>query len=172
MPRLNLVQKSEAEGKQKELLETVESKMGRVPNILGSMAQSPVALEFYLQSSGLLSNGSFDAKTREAIALTVAAENSCDYCSAAHTAIGKGAGMSEEQAKAALKAEAEDPKLAAMLAFSKKVVADKGNVSDADYEQLTKAGVSQPETAELIANVVFNIYTNYFNHINQTEVDF
>ncbi len=172
MPRLDIVTKETAIGKQKELLESIEQAKGRVPNILGSMAQSPVVLEFYLQSSAVLANCKLDAKTREAIALTCAAANSCDYCSAAHTAIGKGVGMSEQEISSALKSESSDPKVAALLTFTEKVVKQNGEMSDGDVDALTSAGVTQEEVAELIAVIGINMFTNYFNHINQTVVDF
>jgi len=172
MPRLEKVKKLSANGKQKELLESVEKKMGRVPNILASMAQSPATLEFYLQSKGILGTGSFNQKTQEAIALVCAEENSCDYCGTAHAAVGKQAGLSDAEIAAAKKAESEDAKLSAILTFAKKMVATKAEVTDEDFKTLTSAGVTQAEVAELTANVAINIFTNYFNHINQTEVDF
>lgn len=172
MPRLDIVTKENATGKQKELLESIEKAKGRVPNILASMAQSPVVLEFYLQSSAILANCKLDAKTREAIALACASANSCDYCSAAHTAIGKGVGMSKDQISSALKAESDDSKIAAILTFTKKVVEQNAEMSDGDVEALTSAGVSQEELTELIAVIGINMFTNYFNHINQTVVDF
>ena len=34
------------------------------------------------------------------------------------------------------------------------------------------AGFSEGEVAEIVANVALNIFTNYFNHVAETEVDF
>jgi alkylhydroperoxidase family enzyme len=53
------------------------------------MAQSPAVLEAYLNFAGALNNGSLDAKVRAQIALIVGQTNSCGYCVAAHTALGK-----------------------------------------------------------------------------------
>ena len=63
--------------------------MGKIPNILKGLAQSPAALEAYMSLSGALSGGTFSPKVREQIALATAGGNGCDYCASAHTAIGK-----------------------------------------------------------------------------------
>ena len=44
--------------------------------------------------------------------------------------------------------------------------------SDSALENVRKAGYSDGEITEIVANVALNIFTNYFNHVAQTEVDF
>jgi alkylhydroperoxidase/carboxymuconolactone decarboxylase family protein YurZ len=75
----------------RDTLKAFEAQMGKVLNIHGAMAHSPVVLDVYasLQHS-IAELGTFDGKTGEAIALTVAAVDQCAYCLAAHTAGGKG----------------------------------------------------------------------------------
>ena len=38
--------------------------------------------------------------------------------------------------------------------------------------QVRNAGYTDGEVVEIVANVAINIFTNYFNHIANTEVDF
>ena len=54
-------------------------------------------LDGYLHLSGALGKGKLPAKAREQLALAVAQENGCDYCLAAHSAIGKMVGLSADQ---------------------------------------------------------------------------
>jgi alkylhydroperoxidase family enzyme len=72
----------------------------------------------------------------------------------------------------ARRATASDAKSQAALSFSKKLVDNQGAVEDADVEALRSAGYSDGEVAEIVANVALNIFTNYFNHVAGTEIDF
>jgi alkylhydroperoxidase family enzyme len=52
-----------------------------VLNIHGAMAHAPAALESYAAIQQVLQDqGTFDVKTREAIALAVANVDECSYC--------------------------------------------------------------------------------------------
>ena len=98
MSRLTKVNIENAEGNTKAMLEGIQEKMGKVPNIFQGMANSPATLGFYLEGSGALANSKLNATEREAIALIIAQINECNYCLAAHTAIGAGAGITPMKA--------------------------------------------------------------------------
>src|SRR6478735_449310 len=97
MSRLNRISPETATGKSKELLEAVNTKLGMVPNMMRVMANAPVVLDGYLQLSGSLSHGKLSAKVREQLALAIAEANRCEYCLAAHSAIGKMVGLTADQ---------------------------------------------------------------------------
>lgn len=156
----------------REALEGVRKKLGVVPNMMATMAQSHAALDAYLAFSGALSKGVLDAKAREQIALAVGQANQCDYCLAAHGAIGTMVGLKQDEIVGARLGKASDPKRAAILGLATRIVETRGNLRDADVAAARAAGVSDGELAEVVANVALNIYTNYFNHIAGTEVDF
>lgn len=172
MPRIQAIDPQTATGKAKELLDGVQAKMGRTPNIMRTMASSPAVLEAYLGLSGALGAGSLSAQVREQIALTVAEANGCDYCLSAHAAIGKMTGLTDDQIADSRQASAADPKTAALLRFVHIFVDQKGRVSDAEVEALRVQGFGDGELAEIVANISANIFTNYFNHLAETEVDF
>lgn len=155
-----------------EKLDAVKAKLGSVPNIFQTFAHSPAVLNFYLAGSESLSGTSISAALREQIALVVAGQNACDYCASAHTVIGKGAGLSEEETQRNLNGQSEDAKAQTALTFSAKLVQSMGHPSDADVEALKEAGYSEGEILEITTVVAFNIFTNYFNHTADTDVDF
>ncbi len=62
--------------------------------------------------------------------------------------------------------------VAAALQFAAKVVEHRGRVSDEDVEDLREAGYEDGEIAEVIGHTALNIFSNYFNHVAQTVVDF
>ena len=172
MARLPIVNPENSTGKARDLLDTVQKKLGLVPNSMRVMANSAAVLEAYLSFSGALAAGSLNAKLREQIALEVGEQNSCQYCVSAHTAIGKMTGLSEAEIEAAREAKSSTPKPAAALALARQIVAKQGRVAQADVEGVRNAGFTDGEIAEIIAHVALNIFTNYFNNTTDVEVDF
>ena len=172
MPSLHQIAPEAASGKAKELLDAVKEKLGLVPNITRAMANSPAVLEGYLGLSGALGKGSLSAKSREQIALAVAQSNQCDYCLAAHSAIGKMVGLTPDQILDSRRGTAIDPRSDAVIRFARKVVDERGQVSDADVAEVRAAGLDDGTIAEVVANVALNIFTNYFNHVAETDIDF
>ena len=49
---------------------------------------------------------------------------------------------------------------------------DRGHVSDEDVAEVRRAGYNDGEIAEIVANVALNVFTNYFNRVADTEIDF
>ena len=172
MPRIQPLAHESATGPAKDLLDTVKAKMGGTPNLLETMAHAPAVLNSYLQFSGALGGANLPADVREQIALAVGNANKCSYCTAAHTVIGKGAGLTSEQTVAAQRGEASDPKTQAIITFALAVNEKRGWVSDEDFKSATEAGVTEAEILETVAVVTFNLLTNYLNHVIETEVDF
>ena len=172
MPRLQQVAPETVTGKTAELFQGVQKKLGMVPNLMRVLGNSPAALQAYLQFSGSLATGTLDAKQRERIALAVAQANKCDYCLAAHSALGKMAGLTQEQIRDARQGHATDASSDALIRFARKVVTARGHVSDSDLAELRKHGFTDGQIAEVIGNVALNILTNYFNHVAETDVDF
>ena len=98
--------------------------------------------------------------------------NNCDYCLAAHSALGKMAGLTADQIRDARYGATADAKDDALLRFSRKLVEARGHVEDADLQEVSRHGFSDGDIAEIVANVALNIFTNYFNHVAETDVDF
>ena len=172
MSRIHQIAPEAATGTAKGLLDAVNAKLGLVPNITRAMANSPAVLEGYLSLSGALGKGSLSAKNREQIALAVGQANRCEYCLAAHSAIGKMVGLTPDQILDSRRGTAIDPKSDAVIRFARKVVDQRGQVSDTDVAEVRAAGLDDGGIAEVVANVALNIFTNYFNHVAETDIDF
>lgn len=172
MSRFQTFDPTTATGKAKDLLTAVKTKLGRDLSMAGVMANSPAVLEGYLNFSGALSSGQLSAKLREQIALVTAQENHCNYCLSAHSAIGKMAGLNHEQVVASRKGTGETDKTTAALAFAKRVLDTKGQVTESDLDAVRAAAFSDGEIAEIIAHVALNVFTNYFNIATDVDIDF
>jgi uncharacterized peroxidase-related enzyme len=172
MQRIAAVNPAEASGKAKQLLDGVQAKLGMTPNLMKTLATGPAALEGYLNFSAALGTGHLDAKFREQIALAVAQANSCEYCLSAHTAIGKMVGLKPEEIGTSRHAHSADTKRDVGLQFVQALVMQRGEVSDQAIAEVKAAGYTDGDIAEIVANVAVNIFTNYFNHVARTDVDF
>lgn len=170
MPRIKPV--TQPEGKASELLGEVQKHFGGTPNIFTTMAQAPAVLQGYLALSHSLNSVSLLPKLREQIALAVAGANGCHYCASAHALLGKKAGISETEVGKNLEGTSDDPKTKEILQFVRCVVQNRGQVSDSDFQKVQSAGLSDIQIIEVVAVIVANIFTNYFNNVVQTEVDF
>ncbi len=172
MPRFKALEINEAQANARTLLEGVQKKLGKAPNLMRTMANSPAVLEAYLSFSGTLAKGTLPARLREQISLAVGEENSCKYCVAAHATLGRMTGLSDEEIADSRRASSPDSKTDAALSFARKIVTDRGQVSDADVAKLRDLGFSDGEILEIVSAVALNIFTNYVNHVAGTTVDF
>jgi uncharacterized peroxidase-related enzyme len=170
--RITPVDPQTAPSKAKELLDAVKAKLGIVPNMTRAMAVSPAVLEAYLGISGALAHGALPPKVREQLALGVGQANRCDYCLSAHSAIGKRVGLTDRAVLESRRGHSEDPKTDALLGFARTLVEKRGLVTDADVDAVRAAGGGDAEIAEVVAHVALNTFTNYFNNVANTTIDF
>ncbi|MCU4162269.1 peroxidase-related enzyme [Acidiphilium sp. AL] len=155
------------------LLDAVAKQLGSVPNMFRAISLSPHALKGYLDLSGALSHGALPAATRERIALAVAEINRCGYCLSAHTYLGRNlVRLDDVEITANRNGASNDPKADAAVRFAAKVAGERGQVSDADFVAVKGAGYTDAQVIEIVQHVALNIFTNLFNEVFQTEIDF
>lgn len=172
MPRIAPLTDDQAEGQAAELFSAITQKVGKVPNLYRTLGQAPSVLAGLLQLGEVLDGGSLSAPVKEQIALRVANRNGCDYCEAAHTAIGKAVGLSEDQVIDARQGNANDDKAQAILHLVDAILEREGFVTDDQLDIAREAGLSDAEVLEVTGQVIKNFFTNFVNHLAQTEVDF
>jgi uncharacterized peroxidase-related enzyme len=164
---------ADAPEKAHPLLNAVNAQLGSVPNMFRLIATSPQALEGYLGMSAALGKGALPAATRERIALAVAEVNGCNYCLSAHTYLGKNLAKLDDAEIAANRSGASnDPKAAAAVRFAAKVVRDRGKIGEGDLAAVKLAGYSDAQVIEIVQHVALNTWTNYFNEVFKTDIDF
>ncbi len=172
MPRIPQLSAETSTDEQKQLLDATLSQLGRVPNLYAAMASSPSALRGYLALREALVSGVFSVVQREQLALFVAQENACTYCVSAHSLRGSKVGLSQEQLRATRAGEAEDAHMQQVLTLTGTILRSGGRVDDDELRQARAAGVTDAELTEIVAHVALNVFSNYFNHVAQPELDF
>lgn len=172
MSRLPLIEPAHTRGERQQLLNQIHGAFGTTPAMFRAVANSTAALKSMWGSFGALGGGVIPTRLGEQIAVAVADRNLCEYCLAAHTALGRKAGASAEEMAAAQQGESADPKTAAALRFSLKLVNDRAQVTNADVEAMRNAGFSDEEIMEILAHVALNLFTNYVNVAFDVPLDF
>lgn len=172
MAQVSLIDPASSAAAVKPTLDKINGAFGVVPNMFKAVANSPAALASMWGSFGALGGGKLGARLGEEIAVAVANANSCEYCLAAHTALGRKAGASSDEMAAAQAGESSDPRTQAALTFALKVVRDRGAITDADVAALKTAGFDDEGVVEIIAHVALNLFTNYVNVALNVPVDF
>lgn len=164
---------ADAPAKSQPLLEAVHKQLGSVPNMFRLISTSPQALEGYIGLSGALGKGALPAATRERIALAVAEVNGCSYCLSAHTYLGKNlARLDDAEMTANRSGASNDPKAGAAVRFAGKVAFARGHVAEQDLGAVKLAGYSDAQIVEIVLHVALNTWTNYFNEVFKTDIDF
>ena len=173
MPRLQPVNTDNADSTTATLLRTVEKKMGTVPNLIATMANSPAVANAYLGFSQSLTTGSLPPPACGSRLLWLSARQTTVvivWPLTPHSA-NKPVYPIRRRAMPVVRLRQMEMEGTA-LEFARKIVADRGIVSDGDVQQVRQVGYTDGEIAEIVAHVALNIFTNYFNHVAETEVDF
>ncbi|OGA14330.1 MAG: hypothetical protein A3H32_04890 [Betaproteobacteria bacterium RIFCSPLOWO2_02_FULL_63_19] len=172
MPRLNAVTTEQANGRVRELYDGLRKAIGAVPNIYQGVANSPAALDVLLGMGAKLREGGLNGAETEAIKLVVAQTYGCNYCLAAHTLVGRKAGLSVEDTLAIRRGAIVQPRLSALAQFVGKAVHPAGRISDDDLAAIRSAGFDDGQITEILMVLAQTVFTTLFNRVNQTEVDF
>jgi uncharacterized peroxidase-related enzyme len=142
-----------------------------VPNLYATFAHSATALGTYLALQN--AKTSLNAKQREVINLVVSQVNDCEYCLAAHTAVGKMVGFTDAQILEIRTGRATfDPKLDALARFVREVAEKRGNVSAASTEAFLEGGYTQGNLVDVIVVIGDKIISNYLHGVTKIPVDF
>ena len=173
MSRLS-TQGANATGRTAELFSAIKAKLGKVPNAYDAIgSNSPVALDALLKFDAALAETSLSKQEIETIKLAVSEVAGCDYCLAAHTLMGKLAGLAPEAMLAARHGGASgNGKQDALATFVRTVVATTGTVPQAVVDAVKAAGYTDAQVVDTIFAISSITFTNLVNRINDTVVDF
>lgn len=172
MSRITIPEPAAAPAGSQATLEVINGKLGRVPNFFRVLSNSPAVINAHAALNQGLGK-TLDVKTRERIALVVAAVNGCEYCDAAHTFTGYTfAKLSREEVDLARRGTSADDHAAAAAGFARKVAEARGKVTADDLAAIREAGFSEGQIIEIVAVVAENFFTNLINNVAETEVDF
>ena len=171
MRPFNVPERSEVTEQNQQIFDDLKSKLDFVPNIYATYAHSDNALHRYLT----FANGktSLNNKEKEVVNLVVSQVNGCTYCQAAHTALGKMNGFTEEQTVELRKGHAPfNDKFDALAKLVKAVAENRGKISDEVLQNFFDAGYDKENLVDVIVNIGEKATTNFLHNVTEIPVDF
>ena len=157
-----------------KLLEGAQKKMGMIPNMYAGMTNNTALFESYVASyTSFREKGGFTPQEQEVIFLSVAYENNCDYCMAAHSFVGDNMTKVPTEVTDAIRNNTEipDAKLKALSDYSRIMTTTRGLPPQEDTNMFLNAGYTEENILGVIAGIGVKTMSNYFNHFFRTEVD-
>jgi uncharacterized peroxidase-related enzyme len=156
------------------LLDEAKSKMGFVPNMYRTMANSPGYLSTYMHGyQAFRESSGFTPQEQEVVFLVLSRLNQCDYCLAAHSMLADKVQKLDSEALEAVRAGGvmPDAKLEALAVFTARIFDARGLITIADAAEFLAAGFSEKQIMEVVLAISVKILSNYSNHIFHTEID-
>lgn len=172
MSTLKPITREQASPSIQPIFDTLKSKVGMVPNLYATIANSPTTLPAYLAFDEALDKGVYTAKERQAIFLIVSQVNECHYCQSAHTALGKMNGFTEEETIQLRTATIADKKLNALTTLAAEITRNHGRPSEQALDNFYSAGYGADALVELVAHIGYKTVANYMHNIADFPIDF
>jgi uncharacterized peroxidase-related enzyme len=174
MSRLPVPNLESDAGPSGQIYAQIKKAIGVVPNTYAAIAaHGPAALKSILAADAVLASGSLTKRDQEIIKLVVSTAAGCDYCVAAHSHLAKLAGVKPEVLEQIRAGQPSgDAKRDALVHFVRKLAQSSGTVSDEDFAAITAAGYGDAQLVEISLAFATIVFTNVFNRINDTEIDF
>jgi uncharacterized peroxidase-related enzyme len=174
MTRLSVPNLEPDTGPSGQVYAQIKKAIGSVPNTFAAIAaHGPGALKSILFADATLAAGTLTKRDQEVIKLVISAAGGCDYCVAAHNHLAKLAGVKAEVLKQIREGQPTgDAKRDALVGFVRKLAQSSGTVSDEDFAAIKAAGYTDAQLVEIGLAFATTVFTNVFNRINDTDVDF
>lgn len=174
MSRIQTPSISSATGATAEVYGQIKKAAGSVPNTFAAIgALRPDALKAVLLADGILAVGSLSKGEQETIKLLVSSLVGCDYCVAAHSLLGKLVGLSPDALRNIRAGEPTgDAKRDALIHFVKLLITTEGTIAQHEFSAIKDAGFTDEQLVEISLAIATTTFTNVFNRINDTAVDF
>lgn len=154
------------------VLDDMKTRMGKAPNAMATLAQSPAAFNGYHALKKALMRGRLTSRQREIVALVTAQENACQYCLSGHTQAAAAVGLDATGILNARAGKSDNKLDNAIATFAMKVIQQRGLVGDSDLVVAREDGVDDSLMVEIVANIALNTLTNYNNRLADTEIDY
>jgi uncharacterized peroxidase-related enzyme len=163
---VNPLTKEQASPEVQGTYEKLASRGGKVPNIFAAMAHRPEVLNAFLPLyKAVVNEGTVEAKYKELAYLRASMVNGCEYCTRAHMASSKGAGVTAEQIAALpfyTRSPLFDEKEKATILYADRVTRGASGIRAPQLQELRKF-YDEGQIVELTLTICMANFTNRFN---------
>ena len=174
MARLEAINLENCTPEAEPVLKEIEQHFGFIPALFKTSAHFPPLLEAnWNKVKAVMGSGNLASKTKEAIAVLVSQDNSCEYCVGAHSMALKSLGFSDsavEQVKNSDLAEAGySEQEMALISFARKANSQPHCIPDEECQQLKALGVTPSDIVEALG--VMELYAGFNKFLDALEVE-
>ena len=171
MKTISVPKREEVSENNQAIFDNLKNKLGFVPNLYATYAHNQTALADYLALQNRKST--LKAKEREIINLVVSQINDCSYCLAAHTAIAKINGFSDEEILSIREGTAPwNEKFNALADFVKSAVLNRSKPSSEAIENLFSVGYNEDNLVDIIIVIGDKMISNFIHGATKVPIDF
>ena len=171
MSTFNVPTREEVSENNQAIFDNLKSKVGFVPNLYAAYAHSDTALGDYLAFQNRKT--SLSGKEKEIVNLVTSQVNNCEYCLAAHTAIGKMNGFNDDQILEIRGGSASfNEKFDALAKFVKDATENRSHPSQEAIDNLFAAGYTEENLVDIIIVIGDKTVSNFIHGATQVPVDF
>lgn len=173
MTDLKPLDPSTAPDASRPVLETAQRSLGFVPNLYGTLANSPLALTAYTElAQTIAERSSLTATEQQVVFLAASLENGCDYCVAAHSTLARaqkvdGAVLDAVRAKRPI----GDARLEGLRRTVIALVKERGWLSATQTQTFLDAGYEPAQLLDVVTLLALKTISNYTNHLAATPID-
>lgn len=153
---------SEASPRIRQTLNEIDRRFSSLPNFFSTIAHSEAALHATSAYHGALSEGSLSALEREAIILSISAQNKCHYCVSAHASFARQLGAERDEIIDFSRGRSNETRIDAMLRIALATARLDREMVSTEIEAASRAGLSD---AEIIEVVCWASFAQYLNHV-------
>jgi AhpD family alkylhydroperoxidase len=172
MPNYPIYSIASAPEKSKPALEQLKQAFGVVPNIAGTIANSPKLINSLVGVFQQVHSSSLTEPEIQIVLLTDAVGNSCTYAVAFHTALALQQGISSEETTAIREGRLPtDKRFAALSKLAKTLIEKRGHLSEQELDSFITAGFTKEQVLEVIAIVAASTITNYAGTITNPPLE-
>ena len=157
-----------------EILDSTQKALGFIPNMYQKMGVNPALLDAYTYSyNSFRANSGFNSVEQEVVFLSVAYENNCEYCMAAHSFVGDMMSKVPTEVTNAIRdnKQVPDTKLAALSKLTRLLTANRGHVTQAEVDDFLATGYTEAHVLGIVAGIAVKTLSNYSNHLTNPLVD-
>jgi uncharacterized peroxidase-related enzyme len=174
MTRISTPSIEAATGEVAELYAQIKKAAGSVPNTFATIgAHGPAALKAVLAADGVLASSTLSKQDQETIKLLVSKVAGCDYCVAAHSLLGKMTGLNQDVLKQIRDGQPTgEAKRDALARFVRLLTETTGTLQAEEVDAIKAAGYTDRQLVEISLAISVTVFTNVFNRINDTAIDF
>jgi len=175
MGRIKPIEDKDVTDEVKPIFAEIEATFGMVPNLFRTAAHFPPLLKANWEKvKAVMTGGSLSRKLKETIAVLVSRDNSCQYCSGAHTMFLKTMGVTDKEIEyinnANLSGAGFNTKEVALILFAQKANKNPGKIPDQDFQDLINAGATESEIVEALGTM--EIFTAFNKFLDSLEVTY